>query len=84
MFIELHCFDGMEINLHLMVAIDSIESFEREITIDEKDRAVFEIWVHLKSGESHLLQQCIIEDRIQETWQKLGNIVGCTERIDLS
>lgn len=84
MFIEI-C--NLGIGLQLMVAVDSIESFQLENTIadtddgTDEDDGVFRLWVHLKSGESHLLEESKSAGIIQATWQKLGNIIDCTERI---
>lgn len=79
MFIELH---NDASGLQHMIAVECIESFQLEYTLDEHTRnPVFCLSLHLKNGKSYELDKSQNDGKIKAMWQKLGKIVNCTEHI---
>lgn len=79
MFIELR---NDASGLQHMIAVDSIESFQLEYTLEEHTREpIFRLVLRLKSGQSHLLDQSQNDGKMKAMWQKLSKIVNCTEHI---
>lgn len=71
--------------LRLLLNLDSIESFQFEVTNDEQTSAmIFRIWLHLKSGnKSYLLDQATDENKAECIWQNIVQFANSDTKSDL-